>query len=196
MDVERIFDVQARRYGALSSEIKSIRKDIDWGNSVFDAFQSASKRIRSGLISRIMALVSESSKAASDISEILEVLAQDVSTERSLREEQYRVTATYVIIIFLTFGIFLLTAYSISTSFIPLLATAAEAEGPQISPGVRIGGVSPEVIKQSFFRASLIQGFCSGILAGKMQGGKILSGLKYSIIMISIAWMFFTFFGI
>ena len=43
-----------------------------------------------------------------------------------------------------------------------------------------------------FFHAAIIQGLCAGILAGVMGEGKWMSGLKYALIMIAIAYVLFT----
>ncbi len=188
-----IFSLTPERYGELESEIEKIRRDIEWGDSVSESFRKATDRLGRGIISRIMSLVRKSSEVASDISGILEVLAEDVTTERSLQQERSRVTSTYVIVVFLSFGIFLLTAYSLSASFIPLMTKMSESQVSGETPVAQFGGISPTVIKQIFFHASLIQGFCSGLLAGMMEKGKLSAGLKYSLIMLSVAWVFFTF---
>jgi flagellar protein FlaJ len=43
-----------------------------------------------------------------------------------------------------------------------------------------------------FFHASLIQGFCSGLVAGKMGSGSISAGVKHSVIMVLVAYVVFT----
>lgn len=179
------------RYPGLSSELKRIHSELEWGESVSDTFLRASQRIKSGLISRTMLLVKKSSEVASDLGDILSVLSRDVTMERNLKGERKRVTSTYVIIILLTFGIFLLTSYSMASAFIPLLAQTPAEPGEVGMEEIRIGGVDPQTIRMTFFRASLLQAFFSGLLAGKMRSEKILSGLKYSLVMLSIAWVFF-----
>ncbi len=45
-----------------------------------------------------------------------------------------------------------------------------------------------------FFHGALIQGFCSGLIAGVMGEGSVLSGLKHSVIMVTIAYLLFNLF--
>jgi flagellar protein FlaJ len=45
-----------------------------------------------------------------------------------------------------------------------------------------------------FFHAAVIQGFCSGLIAGVMGEGSVLSGLKHSLIMITIGYLLFILF--
>ncbi len=188
--------LEPEKYEILGEEIENIRKDVEWGHSVTEAFERSADRLETKLISRVMSLLHKTSEVASDTSEIIEVLARDVETERKLQIERKNVTTTYAIIVFLTFGIFLLTSYNIASSLVPLMTRMSEAQGAQGGQGFsQIGGISPNLLKQVFFRASLMQGFFSGILAGMMKTGSPYSGLKFSMIMLSIAWSFFTIMG-
>jgi flagellar protein FlaJ len=45
-----------------------------------------------------------------------------------------------------------------------------------------------------FTHAALIQGFFSGLVAGQMGEGRAVAGLKYSVLMVLIAWIMFRFF--
>jgi flagellar protein FlaJ len=45
-----------------------------------------------------------------------------------------------------------------------------------------------------FFHGALIQGFSSGMIAGVMGEGSVLSGLKHSLIMVTIAYLLFNLF--
>ncbi|MEZ5333881.1 MAG: hypothetical protein R2741_00850 [Methanolobus sp.] len=45
-----------------------------------------------------------------------------------------------------------------------------------------------------FFHGAMIQGFCSGLVAGKMGSGSVRAGLKHSVMMMSIAYLLFTVF--
>ncbi len=188
--------MKPEKYGILGKEIQNIRKDIEWGNSVTEAFQRSANRIEIRMISRVMSLIKKTSEVASETSEILEVLARDVETERNLQIERNNVTTTYAIIVFLTFGIFLLTAYNIANSLVPLMSRMSESQTASGGQALgQIGGIEPALIETVFFRASLIQGFFSGILAGMMKRGTPYAGLKFSLIMLTIAWAFFTFLG-
>ena len=192
-----IFFLTPDRFGRFGPEIEKVRRDIEWGSTVSEAFEKSAHRIKSGVISHIMSLVRKSSEAATDITQILEILSKDVSMERSLQQERTRITSTYVIIVFLTFVIFLLIAYSLTSSIVPLMGQMSQS-GAEVGemPVGDVGTIDPSVIENSFFRAALIHGFFSGLLAGMLRTGKISSGLKYSMIMLGIAWVFFIMMGI
>ncbi len=46
------------------------------------------------------------------------------------------------------------------------------------------------------FHATLIQGFCSGLVGGTMGEGNVYSGFKHSIIMVAIAYVTFRLLGL
>lgn len=190
--VRAVKSLPPARFGALEPELRDVKKDITWGSTVQEALSRMSNRISSGLLRWVIRLVERSVQAVSDLSGILDVLARDITLERSLKEERTRVTVAYTMIIYVTFGVFLLTAYNVSTSFLPLLPESA-AGGTQPVGGISVGGIGQETIHQLFFRASIIQALCSGLVAGKMGTGEVLSGLKHSVAMLVAAWAVFVF---
>lgn len=50
------------------------------------------------------------------------------------------------------------------------------------------------VYNRIFFHGALIQGFSSGLIAGVMGEGSVLSGLKHSVVMITIGYILFILF--
>jgi flagellar protein FlaJ len=74
--------------------------------------------------------------------------------------------------------------------------------GERVSSSGSAGGAVPlslsreklNVYNRIFFHGALIQGFSSGLIAGVMGEGSVLSGLKHSVIMISIGYLLFTLF--
>lgn len=176
------------RFGALAPELERVRGDVEWGSTIREALSRMAKRIRSGLLRWVIHLLERAVETASDLDGVLDVLVRDVRMERSMKDERRRVTFTYMVIIYITFGVFLLTAYSVSTSFVPLLPGAPSPAGG----GLTVGGIEPSTVRLTFFHASLVQAFCSGLLAGKLETGEILSGLKHSAVMMVAAWLVFS----
>ena len=186
-----IKSIPSERLDGLSSEIERAKADMEWGSSVGETLERMTARIRSIILRRIMRLVRRSTEAVSDLTGILDVLERDISLERSMKAERERTTFIYMLIVYITFGVFLLTAYSVSTALLPLIPQIQSTAQPGLG-GISVGGIEPAAIKTIFFHASLIQGFSTGLLAGKLKDGEILSGLKHSIAMVIVAWLLFT----
>ncbi len=186
-----IKSIPSERLGALSSEIENAKRDMEWGSSVGESIERMILRVRSSVLRRIMRLVRRSSEVVSDLTEILDVLQRDISLEKSMKAERERTTFIYMLIVYITFGVFVLTAFSVSNALVPLMPQVQGAQELGVG-GIGVGGIDTATIKTIFFHASLIQGFSTGLLAGKLRSGEILSGLKHSIIMVIIAWLVFT----
>ncbi len=101
----------------------------------------------------------------------------------------------YVVIIYMSFFVFLFVIGILSYSFIPVMAEASISANTIGKGAVEFMGVfDPEMFGRLFFHASLIQGFSSGLVAGQMGEGEVIAGLKHSVILSLIAWVSFTFF--
>lgn len=191
--VRAVNTLPSSRFGALGHELEKVKRDVKWGSTISDALSRMAKRVRSSLLRWVIHLLERAIEVALDLGGILDVLARDVAMERSMKEERRRVTITYVMIIYVTYGVFLLTAYSVATSFIPLLPNVSSLAGSGLPVGLTVGGIEPATVNFVFFQASLVQAFCSGLLAGKLETGEILSGLKHSTVMVVAAWLVFSF---
>ncbi|MBC8521247.1 MAG: hypothetical protein H8D26_04565 [Methanomicrobia archaeon] len=54
-----------------------------------------------------------------------------------------------------------------------------------------IKGVNVEMLQMIFFPCGVIQGICSGLVAGKLGEGKVIAGLKHAVVLASAAFGLF-----
>jgi len=180
----------------LSKEIKKIWNDIEWGLSINEALIRFANRVRTHLVSRSVTLLTKANESSGDIGEVLNVAARDVAAEQELRNERRTNMFIYVVIIYISFLVFIGIIYIISTTFLSEMVKAGEKMSTSGSGAVPLS-LSREklnVYNRMFFHGALIQGFCSGLIAGVMGEGNALSGLKHSVIMITIGYLLFTLF--
>lgn len=57
-----------------------------------------------------------------------------------------------------------------------------------------MGEIDINTYKRLFTHAALLQGLFSGLVAGQMGEARFIAGLKYSALMLLIAWVAFRFF--
>ncbi|MFZ2412221.1 MAG: type II secretion system F family protein, partial [Candidatus Methanoperedens sp.] len=149
------------------------------------------------IVSRSVTLLTKANESSGDIGEVLNVAARDAAAEQELRGERRVNMFIYVIIIYISFFVFIGIIYIISTTFLSEMVKAGE----KVSGGGG-GGAVPlslnreklEMYNRIFFHGALIQGFSSGLIAGVMGEGSVLSGLKHSVIMVTIGYILFTLF--
>ena len=180
----------------LSKEIKKIWNDIDWGLAINEALVRFANRVRTHMVARSVTLLTKANESSGDIGEVLNVAARDVSAEQELRAERRINMFIYVVIIYISFLVFIGIIYIISTTFLEEMVKAGEKVSGSATGAVplSLSREKLDMYNRIFFHGALIQGFSSGLIAGVMGEGSVLSGLKHSVIMITIGYILFTLF--
>ena len=180
----------------LSKEIKKINNDIEWGLSVNESLIRFANRFRTHFISRSANLLTKANESSGDIGEVLNVAARDVAAEQDLKNERKTNMFIYVVIIYISFLVFVGIIYIISTTFLTEMVKAGEkmAVGGSGAVPLSLNRAKLDMYNLIFFHGVLIQGFSSGLIAGVMGEGNALSGLKHSVIMMTIGYLLFTLF--
>ncbi|MBA1341486.1 MAG: hypothetical protein C5S40_05035 [ANME-2 cluster archaeon] len=182
-------------YGDLTIEIARINAMLSWGISFEDALEKFADRVGTPLIYRSVALINQASRAGGNVPDVLEVAAKDAYVLKMMVKDRASEMIIYVVIIYMSFFVFLFVIGILSYSFIPVMAKASISANTIGGGAVEFMGVfDPEMFRRLFFHASLIQGFSSGLVAGQMGEGEVIAGLKHSVILSLIAWVSFTFF--
>lgn len=185
-------------FGAISKELKKMWSDIDWGLEMNDAFKRFSNRIRTHIVSRAITLITKATESSGDVGEVLTVAARDAAAEQELKRERTTNMFIYIIIIYISYFVFVGIVYVISATFLEEMVKAGEKISATSGSGaVALGGFTRAKLNAFnvlFFHAAALQGVCSGMIAGVMGEGSVLSGLKHSIVMLTISYILFTLF--
>ena len=127
------------------------------------------------------------------MSEVLRAAAKDTFEVVNLQTERSNNMLIYVIIVIVSFAVFLFVIAILVSSFLSTMATAGAAAAAAGAHGF-MGKIDLFVYKRLFSHAAMLQGFFSGLVAGQMGEGRFIAGLKYSAIMLLVAWITFRFF--
>lgn len=174
--------------GILSSYIERMYTDISWGASTVDAFTRFANKIKSTSLSRVVALVTKASETSGDIRQVLEIAAEDTNMDVQLKKDKATNMLIYTIIVYMSFFVFLYVVYTLTSAFLPQMASAGKSGG-----SVFIKNFDLDFNIVYFYHTALIQGFFSGLMAGVLGEGDYRSGFKHSVIMMTIAFMLFKF---
>ncbi|MDI6858959.1 MAG: type II secretion system F family protein [Methanocellales archaeon] len=177
--------------GALGTEIRKMWRDVQWGMEIEKAFKRFGNRIKTSSVSRIVTLITKANRASGETKDVLAVGARDAASHQVLKEERFGQMIIYVVIVYMAFFVFLFIIATMTRTFLPVMA-GAERTGVSGAEFMRAFDIA--LFNRIFFHACVIQGFCSGLIAGQMGEGNVLSGLKHSIIMVSLAYLVFTLF--
>lgn len=174
--------------GVLSTEVKLMYKDIVWSRSLLEALTKFERRVNTIAISRIVTLITKASESTANIKDTLRVAASDSDLSEKLMKQKFTVLFTYLIVVYISFFVFMLVLYVFAKMFLPQIPSYS---GPS---GMLSISTHKEEYSTLFMHASVIQGFFSGIIAGQMIGESPFDGLKHSMFMMTTAYIFFVVF--
>lgn len=181
-------------YSTLTPYVRRLDNEISWNTTFIDAIQRFRARLATPLTDRSIDLIAKASKAGGDISEVLRAAAKDSYEYVILRTERKNNMLIYVVIVIISFLVFVFVIYILVTTFLSVMANAGSAASTTSGAAQFGGSVDLPLYTRIFTHAALIQGFFSGLVAGQMGEGRVVAGLKYSIVMLLIAWVMFRFF--
>jgi len=188
-----INQVSQGEYGALTLYIRRLNAEMSWSVPFVEALYRFGQRVGTPLAARSVDLIAKASRAGGDVSEVLRAAANDTYEFFNLKNERKNNMLIYMVIVLVSFFVFLFVIAILESTF---LTTMASAGAKVASTGAKgfMSRVNIDFYKRLFSHAAMIQGFFSGLVAGQMGEGDAISGLKYSAMMLIIAWMTFRFF--
>ncbi|AKB19124.1 MULTISPECIES: type II secretion system F family protein [unclassified Methanosarcina] len=170
--------------GKLKSEIKCTVADIRWNSNLVGALKRFEARVRTNMARRSLTLIAKASESTGNIHQVISTVADDADIEKNLKRERSAEMFIYVFIIFVTFCVFLIIVYVLAAFFLPALDGSS-------NPAMSMGGFNLKEYTLLFFHAALLQGLGSGLVAGKMGSGSVSSGLKHSVLMMTLSYLLF-----
>ncbi len=183
------------RYGRLTPEIQRMAAQIDWGVPASEALRLFAERVNTPLVKRMVSIIIKANDAGGSVADVLTMVAHD-ARETIINFNERRISmATYTVVIYVAFGVFLATIFILNTTFLPNM----EEAGQQVNEDAIEASVTnlPATIQSEiiptvqliFIVSVAIHAFGDGILAGVLQDGKIANGLRHSFIMLLIGFL-------
>jgi flagellar protein FlaJ len=194
--VEGLGRVTDSDLGALDAEVQKLWADIQWGVDAETALYRLEDRLDTPTITRTVTLIANAMAASGDIARVLRIAADDAQNTRRLERQRRQEMVTYLVIIYLSFFVFLVIVGALNSILIPNLPTGASAPSGSAAasgPLSEIGSVDVEAYTLLFFHSSLVQAVFSGLLAGQMGEGSVRNGAKHATVLLAVAYGFFLF---
>ncbi|MDD1705019.1 MAG: type II secretion system F family protein [Methanoregula sp.] len=185
--------VAGAEYGTLTPHIRRLDNEMSWGVGFGEAIYRFGRGLGTPLADRSVDLIAKASKAGGDISLVLRAAADATFEVVSLGSEREKNMLIYVVIVLVSFGVFLFVIAILVSTFLTSMATAGAAASASGAQGF-MGEIDINTYKRLFTHAALLQGLFSGLVAGQMGEARFIAGLKYSALMLLTAWVAFRFF--
>nr|WP_320160195.1 type II secretion system F family protein [uncultured Methanoregula sp.] len=177
---EAIHRIAGAKLGVLSSELSVASRDIESGAYVSSALVKMEERIGLVSVKRAISLLVRASEITTNLRQIFIIAITDFEYYLKLKRERSNTTIIYVMIIYLSFGIYLYTAYQLNVPFLEAF------KGMNLS--IDTAGNLSEM-----FRIGIILATFSGIMAGQFSSNSILAGFKHSIVLLAATIALFVF---
>lgn len=179
---EAIHRISGAKLGVLSSELSVASRDIESGVYVNSALVRMEERIGLVSVKRAISLLVRASEITTNLRQIFIIAITDIEHYLKLKRERANTTIVYVMIIYLSFGIYLYTAYQLNVPF--LASFTSQSMNLTIDTANNL---------TEMFRIGIILGTFSGIMAGQFSSNSILAGFKHSIVLLAAALILFVY---
>jgi archaeal flagellar protein FlaJ len=168
-------------YGALNHELKRIAAQVKIGIPFEQALVNVFYDIDSKLFSKVAQVISESTKYGGNLINIFSSVATYVKTINEMTEERKSKTFSTVFSSYFMFFVFIAIILIIQIVFLPMLSSTdlSGATGGQSMSNVNFNNY--------FLYLLVIQGGFAGPIIGKIAEGNAISGVKHSIILLSVS---------
>ncbi len=171
--------------GILTKEISTIRKELELGVSIPESFIRLGIRIKSDIFAKVIPVAVKALETSYSIKDAFTAVARYAESELNFRKRLSSNLMPYIMIIYMSVGVFIFVSYLMITKFLSLFSSIGVGTVGMIG----ISGVDVEVIRLAFFRVMLLISFLSGIIAGVISQMKISSGLKHSFILVFLTYI-------
>ena len=188
--LESVQTVSETSTGKLAEEFEVVHAKVNYGMSLRDALVEFNNKYAVPRLARTVKLISEAQEASSQITEVLTTAAQASENQDDIERNRVSQTRMQVAIIVMTYVTLLGVMAILQTQFIDVMGgLTSQADGGS-SGGAGFGGgggVDPEVLSLLFFHAVTLQAILSGFISGYIRSADIISGVKFAVILMTLA---------
>ncbi|WP_244409543.1 type II secretion system F family protein [Methanocaldococcus jannaschii] len=182
MDIIRAMQVCARtNYGPLTKIVKKMAIQMSWGRPVNEVFADLERTEKSLIAKRIASILKECAVSGGDVKDILTSVTVHAYKLSEMKREISARQFIYVVVIYLSFFLYIGTSYIMVHSLLPTLLK-------------NIHGLSVEFYKNYLFQGILIYSIFSGASLGILTERSIIAGIKHILLMLIVGYMLFKFY--
>ena len=189
--LESLETVASTSSGKLADEFEVMHAKVNYRMSLREAMIEFNNRYAVPRLARTVKLISKAQEASSQITDVLTTAAQASENQDDIERERRSRTRMQVAIILMTYVTLLGVMAILQTQFIDVMADLVDQGGNGASdqPGEMDfgGGVGPNVLSMLFFHAVTIQAILSGFIAGYIRNADMLSGIKFAVVLMTLA---------
>jgi flagellar protein FlaJ len=193
--LESIKVVSETSAGKLSHEFEVMHAKVNYGTNLKDALRELNNKYHVPRLARTVKLISEAQEASSQIQDVLSTAAQASENQDDIDRDRISRTRMQVVIIIMTYLTLLGVMALLKTQFLDVMTGLADsASGSDSAAGGQSfgGSIDTQLLSMLFFHAVTLQALLSSFIAGYIREVKLVAGVKFAVILSTIAlvvWM-------
>jgi flagellar protein FlaJ len=178
--------------GRLAEEFRVMYAKVNYGTSLKTALREFNNKYHIPRLARTVKLISKAQEASSQITQVLSTAAQASENQDDIERDRKSRTRMQMVIIIMTYVTLLGVMALLKVEFLDTMAglTQQAAEGGSDQFG---GGLDIEVLTLLFFHAVTLQAIISGLIAGYIRDVSLMAGLKFVVVLPTLALITFMF---
>lgn len=187
--------------GRLGDQLKEVKNDVQWNHDINEALIKFANRVQIPLVTRTIKLVTEANESSGDLEDVLDVASNNVETQMRLRKQRRQEMTMYTAVILISFAVYLFVIALLDVQFLTQIGEIGGEGGFDGGPssggggggggGFNISSLPVERFRLVFYHSTIVQSFGSGMIAGFLATEDVRSGLKFAIILSTLATLVF-----
>ncbi|WP_123534602.1 type II secretion system F family protein [Halosimplex salinum] len=192
--VEGFERVRESDLGILSVEVDRICRDLTYGANVDDALRRFGLRVRTTATTRVVTLLTNALRASGNLAPVLRIAGEQASAEIKLRRKRRQQMFTYLVVIYISFVVFLVIIIAVQEVLVPSLPNnvptpdGTNSLAVNVDQFARFGQVDKAAYTLVFFHTAILQAVLSGFIGGQLGEGSLKDGAKHAAIMLAVAY--------
>jgi len=184
-----IREISTSGYGALSSEMDTVLRNLEEGQSFEAALNGFSDRIESTLVKRTMTIINQSIRAGAGLADVLDDVADDMKELYRIGRERKARTLMQVLFIVMAGGVVAPAIFGMVSQIISFLISSAIRAGIAISQETITEAVNARNLIVSLMEAYVvIEVMASAAMISLMREGKLNKSILYIPFLLFIAF--------
>ncbi|QLD88274.1 type II secretion system F family protein [Natronomonas salina] len=182
--------------GKLSDEFQTMYAKVNYGTSLKTALREFNNKYHIPRLARTVKLISKAQEASSQITQVLSTAAQASENQDDIERDRKSRTRMQMVIIIMTYctllGVMALLKVEFLDTMAGLTEQASSAQSGGGGGGMQLGGgLDIDMLTMLFFHAVTLQGIISGFIAGYIRDVSLLAGLKFVVVLPTLALIVF-----
>lgn len=188
--LESIETVSETSENRLADEFATMRAKVAYGTNLGTALVEFNNSYHIPRLARTVKLIEKAQEASSQITNVLNTAAQASENQDDIDRERRSRTRMQVVIIVMTYLTLLAVMAILQVQFLEVLGGMVETPPDEgaADAGMEFGaGVDVNLLSMMFFHAVTMQAILSGLICGYIRDASMLSGVKYVIVLVTVA---------